>query len=399
MRTFKLAALASLLAATSLFAQQPNTPCPDCDPGGLFCYDYNDFYGDTINPPPLLDTKYHPTGNHQASWIVNQGCQYIQSGGQLPNGMWPCVTTSSTNITLNGAGDTGTYQLQNNGYMHDVGTSSITTSTGRGSTSSSYGVLAIAVNGCYSNDPGCGPINIQWNGLSPTYPLHEGNNGSVIYTDSELTNDLTCPPLSSDYYSPIVIDLESKNFDDAFTSAEDGVTWDFVGHGNLVRLAWTNPNRNIGFLVLDRNHNGRIDNGKELFGNVTHQASLNKQEAQLAKEMAATHQYWHPNGFLALEFFDRKENGGNENGKIDAGDTVFSELRVWVDTAHDANSRDGKMYTLDELGIKSISLAYSESPRTDKYGNKLRYQGTIQMEKVGATVPQIYDVFFKSGKQ
>ncbi len=400
MRTFKLAALTSLLAATSLFAHQPNTPRPDCDPG-LYCSDYDDFYGGTTYPSPLLDSKYHIAplyGNHQASWLADQGCSYIQQGSQLPDGMWPCVTSSSTGVKLSSAGDSGAFQLESNGYEHLVSTSSITTSTGKGSTSTTHGVLAIAVNGCYSNDSGCGSINIGWDGLSPTYPLHEGNNGSVIYTDHELTDALNCPSLTSDYYSPIVIDLETRNFDNAFTSVEDGVTWDFIGKGNLIHMAWTNPNRNIGFLVLDRNHNGRIDSSREMFGNLTHQP-LNQQEAELGMRQAAVGQAWQPNGFLALEFFDRKENGGNANGKIDPGDTVFSELRVWVDTAHDANSRDGKMYTLAELGIKSISLAYAESPRTDKYGNKLRYQGTIEMEKVGATTPTIYDVFFRSSSK
>jgi len=223
----------------------------------------------------------------------------------------------------------------------------------------------------------------------------EGYSGYLVYGSSETSGEMNCPYLTSEDYSPIVIDLDGKNFDDAFTSVEDGVTWDFVGKGSLMHIAWTNPHRNIGFLVLDRNHNGLIDNAKEMFGNLTLQP-LNKQEWALAQEQAAQGIPWHPNGFLALEFFDRKENGGDGNGKIDAGDAVFSELRVWVDTAHNANSRDGKMYTLEELGIKSISLAYSESPRTDRYGNRLHYEGTIDLDKVGAAIPQIYDVFFRS---
>jgi len=398
MRRFHVTILALLFTAIDLCGQSPNNLCgADCDLGGFHCSDYNSAYPLTTYPE-LSDNKYHITLDHSADWAVDQSCNYVQNGSQLPDGMWPCVTDATTSVQLLIAADYGTIQLQNDGFEHLVTSGQVWTSTGRGSTSSTYGVVAIAVNGCYSSDTGCEPINIQWNGLSPNYPLHEGNDGYIIYTDSALTDTLNCPFLTSDYYSPIVIDLETKNFEDAFTSVEDGVTWDFVGKGHLQRLAWTNPNRNIGFLVLDRNHNGRIDNATEMFGNLTLQP-LNEQEWQLAREQAARNQPWHPNGFLALEFFDRKKNGGNENGKIDAGDAIFSELRVWVDTAHDANSRDGKLYTLAELGIKSISLAYSESPRTDRYGNKLRYQGTIEMEKVGAAIPQIYDVFFRSGKQ
>ena len=399
MRTFQISIVATLLVATSLFAQQPNQVCgPDCDPEGLHCSDYNSDFN-TSSTPGLHDNKYHiGVGDHESAWDVQQSCNYTQSGAQLPDGNWPCVANATTSVQPLLPLDFGTIQFQGDGFRHLVTASQVTTSTGRGSTSSSHGVLAIAVNGCYSSDSGCGPINIQWNGLSPNYPLHEGSRGYIIYTDQALTNTLNCLPLESDYYSPIVIDLEKKNFDNAFTSVEDGVTWDFIGKGSLLRLAWTNPNRNIGFLVLDRNQNERIDSARELFGNLTHQP-LNEQEWEMGKRQAAAGQFWQPNGFLALEFFDRKENGGNANGKIDAGDSVFSELRVWVDTAHDANSRDGKMYTLAELGIKSISLAFAESPRTDKYGNKLRFQGTLEMEKVGAAVPQIYDVFFRSGSK
>lgn len=85
------------------------------------------------------------------------------------------------------------------------------------------------------------------------------------------------------------------------------------------------------------------------------------------------------NGFHALSFFDRVENGGNGDGKIDASDKVFSSLRVWVDSCLTAYSPCGKMYTLPEVGIESISLKYPESSRTDQYGNQLPYVGSVKM--------------------
>lgn len=241
-----------------------------------------------------------------------------------------------------------------------------------------------------------------------------------------------CAAAQDFYVTPIVIDLDGKNFDSAFTDVSHGVTLGFIHAGEPVEMAWTEPGRNIGFLVLNRHGNQQPDprdehansyqwfqvreqwkkqaasgaapvdepasfhvfSGREMFGNLTNQP-LSPQQAEQAKAMAAREESWKPNGFLALSFFDRKQNGGNENGMIDAGDLVFSHLRVWVDTAHNGRSEDGKMYTLGELGIQSISLNYSESDRVDRNGNHLRYIGQIAMASSSQVQPQIADVFFR----
>jgi hypothetical protein len=159
---------------------------------------------------------------------------------------------------------------------------------------------------------------------------------------------------------------------------ENGVLFTFFPGKPAIQMSWTDSAFSNGFLVLDRNHNGKIDDGTELFGN------LSPQPPSLF-----------PNGFAALAIFDRKDHGGNENGVIDPGDAVFSELRIWIDKNHNGISDPDELFTLSELGIERISLRYRESPYVDAEGNRFRYVAKIWDEDQ-RNAERCYDVFFLS---
>ena len=163
------------------------------------------------------------------------------------------------------------------------------------------------------------------------------------------------------------------------TSAANGVLFDLENNGVLRQFSWTAANSDEAWLALDRNSNGQIDSGRELFGNVTPQPPPPGDE-----EM---------NGFLALAEYDTAAFGGNGDGKINHLDAIFNKLRLWQDKNHNGVSDSGEVFTLPQLGLRKIDLDYKKSRRTDEFGNRFRYKAKVRDAQDAQLGRWAWDVF------
>jgi hypothetical protein len=184
-----------------------------------------------------------------------------------------------------------------------------------------------------------------------------GDPESLPTPDTPPENDTPPPPPPpappEPPRDPLSIDIDRDGVISTLHK-DHGVHFDLDNSGFAESTSWIASSD--GLLVLDRNANGQIDGGAELFGT----------ETMLSNGTFAS------NGFEAIADLD-----DNEDGIISAVDEVFSSLRVWIDSNSDGISTEAELHTLTSLGIESISTHYQVTPSLDANGVEHREFGEV----------------------
>lgn len=158
---------------------------------------------------------------------------------------------------------------------------------------------------------------------------------------------------------PLTLDLNGDGIN-TVPLTNPPILFDHTGSGIKTGTGWIAPDD--GFLVLDRNGNGTIDNGTELFGDNTPVYDAAGNVIGKARD-----------GFDALAQLDT-----NHDGIVDAQDANFYDLQVWQDLSQDGISQANELrYLADDLNITSINVAATQHSQMLASGNQMADIGSF----------------------
>ena len=163
---------------------------------------------------------------------------------------------------------------------------------------------------------------------------------------------------------PLVIDLNGNGIELTDVHKGNGVEFDITGDGVKEQVSWVAPND--GMLVYDRNGNGVIDSGKELFGD----------------------QHGSADGFEELSKFDT-----DRNRVIDREDDIYSDLNIWRDLNQNGYSETDELKAIEEYGIESIDLDKDDT-RTSIAGNRIEGYSEYQTANGNGKVGEVFFNYF-----
>ena len=185
-----------------------------------------------------------------------------------------------------------------------------------------------------------------------------GSPSGVCY--DELGRPMFCSP----YGMPVVLDLDGDGIE-LIEIARSQARFDINGDGTRERIGWVGADD--GLLALDRNGNGRIDDFSEI--------SFLQDFLGAGSDLE---------GLFAHD--------SNHDGFLTSADDRFSEFLVWRDANGNGHSEKKELFTLDELGIASISLERRNINPLDAEADRNQVLATSSFETVDGRSFQVGDV-------
>jgi hypothetical protein len=155
----------------------------------------------------------------------------------------------------------------------------------------------------------------------------------------------------------VLVSMESGQ-EYLLSSVDAGVTFDLDADGSAERVAWTAAASKIGFLVVDRNRNGRIDNGKEMVG---------------VQSLAGAQ-----NAFDGLTGLAALAGTSSPRGSLSTDDPLFHSLLVWTDHNHNGISEPAELIPLESM-VSDFGLGYHLEGRRDTFGNVYIHSGWLDV--------------------
>jgi hypothetical protein len=307
------------------------------------------------------------TANGSGQWSANV---------DVTNGMHSLVTTATLNDLTSSKSDPSTISV-NNAFVSTTGdgadyvavdSTALTAKTGAGNDMIVGGTGSDTVE--FTGNKA--DYTITYNAVAGTYTVTDLRAGSPDGTDtikgieSLKFADQTIAPTT--YTTPLVLDLDGDGIQTI--NIDQGVQFDINADGSMESVGWVSSGD--GLLTFDRNADGTVNDGSELFGSAFQLA-----DGSLAQD-----------GFEALASLD-----GNADGTLDANDSAWGSLQVWKDTNTDGVSGEGEMFSLNDLGISSLSLANSASNDMNN-GNIVGLEGSYTT--TDGNTHEMSDVWFET---
>jgi Ca2+-binding RTX toxin-like protein len=204
-------------------------------------------------------------------------------------------------------------------------------------------------------------LTIKQGGDSTPLTIYKWKNGDLGITLHDKDADPANPRFPDIYKTPprkdpLILDLDGDGVET--TGPNDparSIYFDASGAGIPTLTGWVKADD--AFLTLDRNGNGRIDSGQELFGDATPLAF----------------------GGSAIDGFDAlAQEDTNSDGWVDAADARFADLRLWRDLDQDGVSDPGELFSLAEVGVEALRVSNSGNRQELDNGNRIADLGSFR---------------------